>query len=123
MKPEIPATPGGPWPWPDSLDALVAAPRHHELLLENERVRVLLTRIEPGDTVPVHTHRWPTVYHVLSWSDFVRRDPKGAVLFDSRTQPPVPPVPFVLWAQPLAPHTVENVGPAPIHILDVEVKD
>jgi hypothetical protein len=39
-----------PWPHPDSLDALVAAPKHHTLLLENEQVRVLDTRIEPGDS-------------------------------------------------------------------------
>ena len=31
-------------PWPPALDALVAAPVHHRLLLENARVRVL----EPG---------------------------------------------------------------------------
>jgi hypothetical protein len=33
------------WPWPDSLDAVVAAPKHHQLVLENDRVRVLDTRI------------------------------------------------------------------------------
>lgn len=30
-----------PWPWPDPLDAMTAAPRFHRLLFENERVRVL----------------------------------------------------------------------------------
>src|SRR2546427_3854450 len=30
-----------PWPWPDSLDALAAAPESHRLLFENDRVRVL----------------------------------------------------------------------------------
>ena len=29
------------WPWPGELDALVAAPGHHKLLLENDIVRVL----------------------------------------------------------------------------------
>jgi hypothetical protein len=43
--------------WPEKLDALVAAPRHHFLLFENDAVRVLNTRIVPGDTVPLHTHR------------------------------------------------------------------
>lgn len=50
--------------WPDSLDAMVAAPEHHEVLLENERVRVLDSRIKPGDTVPVHTHRWASVLYI-----------------------------------------------------------
>ena len=41
-------------------------------------------RIAPGDRTPVHTHRWPAVLYVLSWSDFVRYDDKGEVLLDSR---------------------------------------
>jgi hypothetical protein len=45
-----------PWPWPDSLDAVIAAPQYHRLVLENERVRVLDTQIPSGDIVPVHTH-------------------------------------------------------------------
>jgi hypothetical protein len=40
--------------WPDSLDAFVAAPRHHKLVLDNERVRVLDTRIPARDLVNVH---------------------------------------------------------------------
>jgi hypothetical protein len=43
--------------WPDSLDAMVAAPEHHGLLLENERVRILDSLIKPGERVPLHTHR------------------------------------------------------------------
>ncbi len=46
------------WPWPDSLDALVAAPKHHALLLEDDRVRVLQTTIPAGDVAPLHTHCW-----------------------------------------------------------------
>ena len=69
-----------PWPWPDSLDALVAAPRHHKLVLDNDRVRVLDTRIPAGDLVPVHTHRWPAVYYTISGGDFVRYDGEGNVL-------------------------------------------
>ncbi len=71
------------WPWPDTLDALIAAPAYHRLLLENEAVRVLDTTIPPGHTVPVHTHRWPSVSYVLSWSDFVRRDANGNTTLDT----------------------------------------
>ena len=70
--------------WPDSLDALVAAPDHPTLLLENERIRVLETLIPPGDTTPVHTHRWPSVYTIISWSHFLRTDDQGQVMMDSR---------------------------------------
>jgi hypothetical protein len=50
-----------PWEWPDELDALIAAPEDHQLLLGNDRVRVLLTTIPAGATPRVHTHRWPSV--------------------------------------------------------------
>ena len=110
------------WPWPEALDALVAAPGHHTLLFESDRVRVLDTRIAPGQTTPVHTHRWPSVLYVLSWSDYVRRDDAGRVLVDSRTSPSSEP-PTVLWSGPFEPHSLENVGRAEIHVISVELKD
>ena len=45
------------WPWPGELDALLAAPDSHRLLLETDRVRVLEVVIEPGAREPEHTHR------------------------------------------------------------------
>jgi hypothetical protein len=40
----------------DPLDAMAKAPGHHEVLLENDKVRVLDTRVSPGDRTPVHAH-------------------------------------------------------------------
>lgn len=111
------------WPWPDSLDAMAAAPKHHTLILENERVRVVRTYIPAGNLVPVHTHRWPGVVHILSWSNFIRRDDKGQVLFDSRSVDPPPRLPAVQCIEPLPPHTVENIGNADIDLYIVELKD
>jgi hypothetical protein len=112
-----------PWPWSDELDALRAAPKHHRLVMENERVRVLDTRIAPGDTVPLHTHRWPAVHHVISWSDFVRRDAEGHVTVDTRGKPAPSPLPAILWGEPLPPHTLENVGQTDLHVVSVETKN
>lgn len=109
-----------PWAWADTLDAVVAAPAHHSVVLENQHVRALDTRIAPGDTVPLHTHRWPSVLYVLSWSDFVRRDEKGTVVLDTRAVPMTPPQ--VAWSPALPPHTLENVGATDIHIICVELK-
>jgi hypothetical protein len=47
------------WPWPEHLDALIADPEHHQLLLENEYVRVLDVMIRPGEITELHTHQWP----------------------------------------------------------------
>jgi quercetin dioxygenase-like cupin family protein len=110
-------------PWPDSLDALVAAPKHHTLLLENESVRVLDTRIPPGEVTPIHTHRWPSVLYVLSWDDFVRRDGGGNVMLDTRVTPKNIEASTAMWYPPLPPHSLENVGTTEIHVVSVEIKN
>lgn len=109
------------WPWPDSLDAVVAAPKHHNVVLDNHRVRVLDTRIPPGDVVPVHTHRWPAVYYTIAGGDFVRYDAEGKVLLDMRVagNPAGEPARFI---ESLPPHSIENVGKSEIHLISVEMK-
>ena len=108
--------------WPEALDALVAAPEHHTLLFENEVVRVLDTRIPPGERTALHTHRWPAVLYVFSWSTFVRRDAQERVTIDTRTLSPSPAPAQVVWTPPLAAHTLENVGAAELRVISVEMK-
>ena len=45
-----------------ALDAVVAAPKHHKVIFENERLRVLEVTLEPNDEEPIHHHRWPSVF-------------------------------------------------------------
>lgn len=51
-----------PSTWPNHLDAVVAAPQHHKVLYEDNRIRVLSVTVEPGQTEPPHHHRWPSVF-------------------------------------------------------------
>jgi quercetin dioxygenase-like cupin family protein len=111
------------WPWPASLDALMAAPLHHKLMFENVHVRVLDTVVRAGDTVPLHTHRYPSVLHVLSWSHCVRRDANGRVQFDTRLNDPNPLQTSIAWCEPLPPHSLENVGTQDIHVIMIEIKE
>jgi hypothetical protein len=46
------------WPWPDVLDAVVAAQGSQRVVFENERTRVLEVMIGVGQREPIHTHRW-----------------------------------------------------------------
>ena len=105
------------------MDALIAAPDHHQLLFENEKVRVLNTRIRPGEITPVHAHPWPASLYVISWSDFMRYDAEGKLLFDSKdlTNAILPST--ALWSEPLGPHALKNTGQNDLHVICVEIKN
>jgi quercetin dioxygenase-like cupin family protein len=92
-------------------------------LLENDRVRVLDSRVRAGDATPIHTHRWPAVLHILGTSDFVRFDPEGNVIFDSRESETAIEQGQIVWSQPLRPHFVRNIGDGEIRVISVELKD
>lgn len=109
------------WPWPDSLDALVAAPETHRLIFANDAVRVLETRITPGETTGLHTHRRPGVLYVVSFGHFVRRDGDGTVLVDTRGGASLPEPGTALWSGPLPPHTLENVDTTEIRVIGIEL--
>lgn len=111
------------WPWPDALDAMIAAPGFHSVLFENDQVRVLEGRVAPGAIVPVHTHRWGGVLYIIGTSDFVRRDPDGNVLADTRDSGSTPVEGTAVWGAPLTPHSFENVGGEEFRTLTVEMKD
>ncbi len=108
--------------WPEELDALIAAPQHHALMFENEFVRVLDTWVPAGETVPLHTHRWPGTLYIVSWSDFVRRDGEGNVVADSRVMGKMG-AERALWSKPLPPHTLENVGSTYLRVISMELKN
>lgn len=108
--------------WPASLDAVAAAPDHHLVILENEQVRVLDTRIAPGQRTPIHTHAWPSVLYVMSWSDFIRYDAHDTIVLDSRSFTASPAVGTALWSAPLGPHCAENVGDQELRVIAVELK-
>ena len=107
--------------WPESLDAIVAAPQHHRILLENEAVRVLDVTVLPGVKQPLHSHRWPSVLYVTSGTAYRDFDASGAVVFDTKDHPS-PAFPVVEWMGPQAPHAVENYGTDAIRLVRVELK-
>jgi hypothetical protein len=111
------------WDWPDELDALIAAPDNHHLLLENDQVRVIETQVPVTGATPVHTHRWASVEYVLSTTEFIRRDGDGDVVLDTRAAHARPGALEVLWSGPRPPHSIENVGDTELRVLMVELKD
>lgn len=103
------------------LDGVVAAPDHHHVLFENDRVRVLETIIPPGDVTPVHTHPASAMY-VVSGTHFVRRDADGNVMVDTRAANPPFEMPRVLWSDGTPVHTLENTADEDLVVISTELK-
>ena len=114
--------PNNPASWPDSLDAVAAAPQNHKVVLENERVRVLEVTVRPGEKEPLHMHRMPSVMYVMAEDNIRDYDADGKVLYDSRTDKAPPKTPYTIWMEPQAPHRVENLSKKPLRLLRVELK-
>lgn len=104
------------------LDAVAASAEHHKVLLENDSVRVLQTRIAAGASTAVHAHPWPSVQYIVSYSDYVRHAPDGKVVMDSRTLTIRPKPGAALWSAPLPAHYIENVGTGDLVVVSMELK-
>jgi hypothetical protein len=115
---EMPGRDDG-WPWPDALDALIAAPRSHQLLFENDVARVLEVIIEPGVREPLHTHRAPSIMIVdkpariryYTGDTLTFETPEGFAI-EQRT----------CWLEPEPPHSVENIDVHPYHAYRIELR-
>ncbi len=118
----LPYQTGDPADWPPELDAVIAAPNNHTVLLENDHVRVLEVRLAPHEVEALHHHRWPSVLYVMEAGHFIDRDADGRVIVDTRDMERFPPLPFTMWKDAEAPHSVENLSDAPIRLVRVELK-
>jgi mannose-6-phosphate isomerase-like protein (cupin superfamily) len=115
---------GNPADWPRDKDAVLAAPKNHKVLLENDKVRVLDVTVSPGEVEAVHSHRWPSVLYVMAAGDFIDRDANGKVIFDTRTLPSPLTFPLTMYKEPEAPHSVENLSTTiTLHLVRVEMKN
>jgi hypothetical protein len=107
------------------LDAVAAAPGNHRVVLENEEVRVLQVEVAPGETEPVHEHRWPSVLHIQSSQpavdiSYVNRG--GKMVETGRRNLPGGTPPPAIWIPRQGAHAVQNLGTAPFRLLRVELK-
>lgn len=109
--------------WCKTLDAVAAAPEHHRVIFENEHVRVLDSRVGPGEATPVHTHCWASVVYTLQTGDFIRFDAVDKTIVDTRITPINVETNTPRHFPPLRPHSVEYVGDKEIRAITVELKD
>lgn len=101
------------------LDALLSAPTSHRLLCENEYVRVLESRIEPGETVAMHTHQWDNTNVILQGSRFCGVNHEGHTIEEALE------IGIEQWDgdKPDSElYTYTNVGTEPYHSIVFEMK-
>jgi hypothetical protein len=103
------------------MDALLAAPGSHRILLDNDRVRVLEVVIEPGAREPEHTHQAPSIM-IVDEPARIRYYQAGALVSESPARPASSPGVRVQWMQPEGPHSVENIDGHRYHAIRVELK-
>lgn len=107
--------------WMDrpELDAVMAAPESHEVIFEDETVRVVRVVIDPGVKEPVHTHVWPSHMLVYASSPLRYYDDQGGVVDIPESMSKRPKAE---WMAPEGPHAVENVGEKRYEAVRVEYK-
>jgi quercetin dioxygenase-like cupin family protein len=97
------------------LDPCVTNPDHYRVVFENERVRVLEYRDEPGDRTTPHTHPDSVMY---TRSSFRRRLYTG----DNEQRDVEMKEGLAAWL-PAQQHSGHNIGDTETHVIFVELKE
>jgi quercetin dioxygenase-like cupin family protein len=95
-------------------DPVTSNPDHYAVVFENDRVRVLEYRDEPGARTTPHAHPDSVMYTL---SSFRRR------LVSGDQQRDVEMAAGTVGWLPAQEHHGENIGDTPTHVLFVELKD
>ncbi|TFW12149.1 hypothetical protein EGY25_08855 [Brevundimonas intermedia] len=108
-----------------NFDAVAAAPTSHQVLLENESVRVLRVTIEPGATEPVHDHAWPSImyFEKAQAITYISYELKNGLPVEARRiDAPAETLTGAVSSPPEGLHAVQNRGTETFTALRVEFK-
>jgi hypothetical protein len=107
--------------WDPAMDAVVASPKEHAVIFENENIRVLRVAVDGGSGEPNHHHRWPSVFVFDELPGCPIADYNAAG--DKIGEFDLGDAPKVLIFPPQPTHRVENTGSKPIRGIRVEFKN
>lgn len=99
----------------DPIDPVTASPEMYTVLLENEHVRVVEYRIEPGEKEAWHTHPARTMYVLDGGTLKITLDDGTTLTSEEKTGE-------ARWMGPVGRHYGENVGSTTVRVLMVEMK-
>lgn len=119
-----------PKTWDPKSDGPIAAPQNHQVVFENDTVRVISVTVQPGATEPFHAHMKCAVLVFDRPVKVTDRDPQGhveqqpvvwgAIPWLSATAPKG--VPFVWLQPPEAAHSITNNDTKVLHLTRIEMK-
>lgn len=95
-------------------DPTRTAPQHYRTRIENDRVRVLEYRSQPGDKSGIHSHPEGVVYSLSS--------AKIRILAPDGSHKDITLQPGEVILQPETTHALQNIGDTEAHWLMVELK-
>ena len=127
QKPAVPL-----WRWPNSMDSVNAAPKNHQVLFENDHVRLLEVTVQPGETENMHGHKFPSVFMMdAPQPQIMNKNLEENAGLQPGNRPPPPPrndggtVAYPTcraMTTPQSPHQVTNVDTFPQHFYRMEFK-
>lgn len=99
----------------EPIDDIVAiSPDVHQVLFENDTIRMLEVTVKPGAKVPMHTNP-ENINYILAGGTLRLINPDGSVLDLQVTEKQVIPA-------PVGRHAVENIGETEVRTLCIELK-
>ena len=104
-----------------SEDAFLAASRSHEVLYEDENVRLLSVTLLPEEATPMHHHAMPSVLIIDSYAALSELF-EGGIEIAGGQMPVGTQIPFVIVRGPEAAHAVSNTDTKPLHLYRLEFK-
>lgn len=102
-------------------DAVEAASKSHDVLFENENIRLLIVSIPPGESAPLHRHDLPSVLIIDSYTT-TTEETAGGLRIMSETLPDEAQVPLVLVKEPQGAHAITNAETRSLHLYRLEFK-
>lgn len=102
-------------PEPAQLDPVALSPDLYTVLLENEHVRVVEYRIDPGRREPWHTHPAKAMYVIEGGTLKITLADGTSFLAEEQAG-------TAHWMGPVGRHSGENVGTTTVRIVLIEVK-
>jgi beta-alanine degradation protein BauB len=100
---------------PNIPDVMTVGENGYNLLMENDRVRVMEVRLQPGQTSPMHNHPSDHVVYVLKGANLKLSFPDATTAEFTLAEGQV------LWIE-AGPHETQNIGSGDAHNLVIELK-